>query len=333
MNNTESCAHEPNSFSIQFTGNKAEFSGTFESKQKLEQLANVLIEALPSLEVINSGLAYDEEYRLPFPEQFENLLVEIALSTHDGELSISESEILVGGLTNSVVPIAAIKIRAAVFTNENRKLNDRMCLIPTEDLPSHPIILSTGETRAAFSFDLELEKIRHSSFEPPGFSLLKLNDLIFNTRNLYWLETGAVDDPATEVKPIVATPTATQQFTLEPIDRDNEIKNTDPFLEIGSIQFSSNSGVLQTGEEKYINTLAEELNSEPYLNQPIELKIMTYQLGSEAFSEWVAKKRKLKMIELLLSLDIDKKRIRDIYEPSSSDHDAGEVKIRVLKPE
>ena len=323
-------AKEKQSFSVVISGTKAAFSGTLESKAMVERLANVLIDARSDLEVINTGLEYDSDRKIPHPEMFESLLVEVALSTHEGELALSDEVLTVGGLTDSVVTLSVLRLRAEPFLKDGRRLRERLCLVPTEDLPAIPIILSTGETRDSFSFDLDLLKTDQVFFEPSGISLLKLGDLIHATKDVYWLETGKTGGPppppAVEVAEAIGPETIDKPIE-EPVV---EAIIPDPYHQVGVIRYGRNSYLYQVGEEGYFKTLAKQLNEKPYLEKSIQLHCMMYKSGSVAFSEWLVDKRKAKAIEKLVSLGVEKNRIQAEVVETDQD-DIGEVKVRVLK--
>ena len=77
-------ASDPNAFEVVFSENSAAFSGAFHSKTEFETLSKELVKAVPNLEIVSS-VEFTSKTQTD-TEALRRLLIEIALSTHQGEL-------------------------------------------------------------------------------------------------------------------------------------------------------------------------------------------------------------------------------------------------------
>jgi hypothetical protein len=314
-------------FVIELFKSKVVFSGTVDSKGTTDALAATILAVLPDLKVIHSGLIFDSNSSLPDLKGLKTLLLEVALSTHEGVIEISDQQLTVGGLTDSAVVSSVLRIRAAPLL-DNRQYREQICLVSASEMPAIPIRLSTGEIRKPFSLDpvptTEKEEVH---FEPPGIMVNKLLSLIEGTSGLV----AMLPDPVTAPDQIAVAPGPAMQPPF-PGEAVTSAPAPDPYEELGSLLFIRNGIVPVSGQNEKIAALVVILNAAPWIDQEILVQAQTYLSSSEAFANWLSERRLADAVRQLTSAGIDPGRIKPEKINSSEKIDRGEVKIRCLKP-
>jgi len=341
LSQTEADKAKP--FEILFLRTKVSFSGSIESKATAEKLANTIISVRPDLKVVNDGLRFDPAVKFPDLELFESLVIELAISTAEGIIELSDNQLVVGGLTDSPVASSALRLRAKPLLG-SRSYKDQTCLIPSSDLPDTPILLSTGETRKPFAFKVaRVKKKEVITYQPPGFLLQKLAGLIEATKDLsiYLPESERTELPPEVTK--VDTPPESPGKEESSRQPDNtmaeaatvfsEALKPNPFQHFGPILFGRNSFILRTGQSEFIPEVAAQLNVPPWDKKAILIQGVVYQSGSSAFAEWLGDRRKSEVVKRLIAAGVSESRFQTETTLSADRIDGGEVRVLVKKPE
>lgn len=327
-------------FLITFSKNKVRFSGTLDRKETADQLASAIVSARPDLQPVNSGINFHPDASVPDLKFLKPLAIEVALSTHEGEIEVSDDLLLVGGLTDSVVAASVLRLRAKPLLG-NRRFIEQLCLVPTEDLPDIPIVLSTGDTRAAFAFDLSMTTVDAPEFQAPGILLTKLLDLVEYTGDVGWLQTGKsspTGEKRVASKAVSPTSGSEEKDMTEstpsgnPSEEGRTPPRPDPFLDLGPILFVRNGFVLQAGQESKFATVIKQLTSTEYKAATILVRARIYRSGSADFASWLGDRRIYEVHRRLTSAGIPTERIRKETLQSQDETDRGEVSILVPKP-
>jgi len=339
-------AGAPAPFAIYFSEAKVTLSGPIDTKESADRLANAILEALPEIRIVNGGLVFDGKSALPDEKLFHSLVVEVALSTHEGEIECSEDQLLVGGLTDSVMIASVLKLRAAPIIGK-RRYKDRLCQVPSEDLPEIPLVLSTGESRKAFSFDLSLVEAKREAFVVPGVLLEKMLGLIEGTADFAFLLGGqpavaadpaglaatagnpaeVVSAPAVAVPAQMTSPSASAAEPVAPL----ATQAVDPFEELGPVFFGRNSFLLQSGQDQNVSNVIEQLGAAPWIGKPVILRVTTYKAGSPGFSSWLGERRGAELVKQMTAAGVARDLIT-IQLAEAPETAVDEGKVNVLLP-
>ena len=350
---------EIEAFSIVFFKNKVRFSGTIDSEKNATAIAEALLSARPDLSVVNSGLNFNTTVKLPDLILFQNLVTEVGLSTHEGEIILSRDRLLVGGLSDSIVTSSVLRVRAKPIL-EGRIYTDRICQVPTEDLPVIPVYLSNGESRKGFSFDFSMQEKEPVEFVPPGLIPGKILNLIEGTRDMGLLLTGKPTPELPEITSLENAPNTTLaqlDDTAPKIETAVVLNNQSPEAEsqhkppppppppaptekqapapkvhsgsIGPILFARNSFTLQSGQRENLSAVSSRLASPAFKGKSITIQSVQYKSGADAFANWLSQKRLAEVLGHFKKSGINPGLIRSEYVVSREQSDQGEVRIRV----
>lgn len=303
-------------FSVIFDREEVVLSGPYPSKEFANSLAAAILSAKPNLRIINDGIIYTKSADFPNETLLINLINELALSTHDGAFVMTDSTITLSGITDSIVTTSALQLRSKSLLG-NRVLREQICLVPTEDLPTTEVVLSTGETRKSPRFDLDLVRTDRIDFEPPGVMPTKLAALLLAFDDLPWV--------------VETEPSSTPADSTNVSPRPKTDQKDDPYFDIETIRFSRNSHSLQTGQDQHLKMVANTLNSPKLQNRPIMIRSLIYPSNSAAYSKWLSEKRSQATAQKLIDLGIAKNRIQQESTPTKAPIDVGTVKVQVLK--
>lgn len=334
-------ARERKPFAILFKRSKITFSGSIDAKETADSLAGTILDVRPDMNVVDAGMDFNDDVKLPDRKLLESLIVEIALSTDEGVFEISDDVLVVGGLTDSVVAESVIRLRARALLGK-RRYQEQICLVPVEDLPDAPVLLSSGETRKAFTFEQKLEqKKQEASYETPGIMLTKIRSLIEGTADPSIYPEITVQDPmlmsaVVEIpEPLVVPAEIASQGMKEDTESEEippESGALSPYEEFGPILFARNSFVLQTGQREMIEELVPVLKAEPWVGHPIIVRSLIYSSGADAFSSWISEKRLAEAVRLLSIAGIHPNFLKAETAKTLDRIDKGEVKILITKP-
>ncbi len=319
-------------FVLQVSGSQVFFSGGVPDKTQADLLANALLSARPDLQVKNAGIVFDSAADLPTAELLRSLLIEVVLSLHEGEVEIGEDFVLVGGLTDSIVTTSVIRIRLAPLLGD-RVFIDQICQVPTADLPEVPILLSSGESRQPFAFDLDVRENESAQFTPPGLLLDKVRRLIDSTADMGLLQTGrpTTDDALQNVASIpvavgaVGSPAGGQSVLPVPA------VPLDPYVAFGSLLFVRNTASPQQGQRDQIAGIAASLNSLQWAEQAIELRVSVYRSGAPSFAKWLGERRRDELRQWLIAAGVAEGRIKAKLIEVTDGIDQGLAQVMVMR--
>ncbi len=331
-------AEEPD-LRIVFGPRSTILSGRIASEATAEVLVNTVKTARPELPPDPSGLVIDPGAP-EFPAgDLKSLLAEIALSTHEGRLEIWPDRLVIGGLTDSLVTQSALRIRAEPFLR-SRILQNRLCIVSTDDLPDIAVALADG-SKVAMEVPTAAEaKPRvETPFEAPGFRLEKLLAAL-----------ALLADPAKLGAPpaLPATPlsSATTPMRAEPLPAATEplpesgtsqpMKLTATPVEtlepLAPVSFSANSFLLQANQNATLDTIAKHLLSPGRTGVTVRLDAMKPSGGSSTFNDYLCERRISEVTRLLAERGVDPSILRTDTVNSRSPIDSGEVRITVVIP-
>ncbi len=296
------------SLSIVFREKDILFRGVLPDAETAEALAAAANSARPSLRVVNDGLVYDSSRPFPSLSLFRSLVREVGLSAHEGWIDWSPRELRIGGLTDSVVTSSVLRLRARPLL-DGRSYVDRICIVPTEDLPEIPVVLSSGEKRRAFSFDANrAANSEPETFEPPGILLTKILPLISKTSDPGWLATGRAT-PRT-----MAASSTAAGWTGPP-----EVE----------VRFARNSFLLADAETATLTRLAGAILATPGEAPLIRLETSRPRSGTDAFLNWLSGRRITEIAEQLAGAGIDPRTILPEVRTTAAAADDGVVRLRI----
>jgi hypothetical protein len=307
-------------------------SGRVDAETTVEALLAALKSARPDLPPDRSGLVVDPAAEQTDLADLKSLLAEIALSTHEGRLEIWPDRIVIGGLTDSLVTQSALRIRAEPFLR-NRILENRLCIVSTDDLPDIAVSLADG-SKVAMEVALSATTAPkvETPFEAPGLRLEKLLaalSLLTDPSKLGAPPTmppvasAAAPGPMrAEPLPGVAMPPALP-LTAMPVET---LESLPPVL------FATNSFRLQVNQEAGLDAIAKHLLSPGRKGATVRLEAMKPSGGSGTFNDYVCEQRLAEVARLLSLRGIDPAILRPDSVDSRSPIDSGEVRVTVVIP-
>lgn len=327
---------DPPLLSIRFTEIDVEFNGTIDSEETGQILAASVKSVRPDLAIINRGLQVDPEATMPDLEDLKSLLEELGLSTHEGMLVFWEDRVLLYGLTDSVISVAALKILIDPLMAD-RKLINRICIVNTDDLPDIKVNLTTLESQEAL-LDFESYPTAEELFEIPGLSLTKIYPALVMLSDLSRINGGGGSgiaplraQPLALAKPRVTE--AAQEPNAPVMIRAHPAQRIVHYVDLPSILFSRSTHLLQADQTSVIEDLVSFLLEPPFAGNPITISPVRCQDGAAALNEYLCENRATKVKELLAARGIDESLFRLDIRESSSSFDTGEVRLQVIIPE
>jgi outer membrane protein OmpA-like peptidoglycan-associated protein len=311
-------------------------SGRVDTEATAEAIVKALNNARPDLAADRSGLAIDPSVSLPDLSEFPSLLAELGLSTHEGRLELWPDRLVIGGLTDSLVTQSALRIRAKPLL-AGRVLQNRLCIVSTEDLPKLEVSLAganAGMPEAAPPAIVVAAPV--GSFEMPGLSFAKLLAVIRLPGQIDRLsgKTAAPTTPppatgALRAEPLAATapattaaapPVAAMPLTATPVQT---------FETLPSVLFSRNSFLLQANQQATIEGITKHLLSPARRGAPVRIEAVKPSGGSTAFNEYLCERRAAEVARFLTEAGVAPSVLRVKTVESSSPIDGGEVRVFV----
>jgi hypothetical protein len=327
---------EPPQLSIRFTPEGIEFAGMVNSEETAQLIANFVKSVRPDLAVIEGGLAVSPEAPIPKLEDLKSLLEELGLSTHEGMITFWKDRILISGLTDSVISIAALKILIEPLM-ENRKLINRICIVNTDDLPDIKVDLTTLESQAAL-IDFESYPTAEETFTIPGLPLNKIYPALVMLSDLSRISRGG----GTDIAPVRAQPLNGAQPELSIANHETTTRTVIQalpadrilhYVNLQSILFSRSTTLLRADQTKVFDDVATILQKPPFTGNPITISAMRCQGDAATFNEYLCEKRAARVKELLTERGIDGDLFSIRINDSPSLFDRGEVRLQVIIPE
>lgn len=337
-------------FAVKYEKEGVSFSGVVPDEETGLELAQAVKSVRPDLKIINEGVRTDPNVNFPNTHDLTSLLAEIGISTHEGGLAIWDDALLLSGLTDSVITITALKIRMEPILG-NREIINRICIVPTEDLPKISVKLSTGEEISGPLLDFEYYPTAAEKFEAPGLALEKLFPSMVMLADISKLDgssppspgvsqVSAVVTPATSSGPLRAVPlmpgekpAATSPLTpaiFRAVSKEPEPQNK--YVHLEPIRFSRNSFLLQANQSGLVAGIVKQLNTPPLAGNRVLIKPVKYGSSSGAYGEYLLEKRGNETRRLLAESGIGLERFSIQNTNSSEQIDAGEVQIIVEIP-
>lgn len=321
-------------FSVQFGYGEVAFAGRVDSGETGKSFVEVVKSARPDLRIVTDGLVVDPSTVLPNTADIRSLLGELGLSTHEGRFEIWPDRVLIGGLTDSLVTLTALKIRLEPIL-KGRRLISHICIVGTEDLPKIAVSLSGGEP-AAGNPGIIARPREEKPFEVPGLLLEKLYPTLVMLSDFDRLEgktsapsmplrampvemtgagAGGPVPPSPSLPPLVIAATPVPQFETLP-----------------SVRFSRNSFLLQANQAPVFDELAKYLLAPDRRGRLVVLESVKPSGGSSAFNDYLCERRGDEVKRFLAERGVDAGTLSARVIESSSPIDDGEVRLRMEIP-
>jgi len=317
---------------IRFTDRNVSFSGNIDSEETGQRLAGVVRSVRPDLAIINAGINVSQDVVMPDMKDLENVLTELGLSTHEGRIEIRPGSILIGGVTDSIVTITALRIRIQSLM-EGRRFINRICVVTSDDLPDIKVSLSANEGESEL-LDFEYHPSKEERYEAPGFPLSKWFPTFVMLSDFDRLE--GKKKALLVAQPLIAMPigdevTRDTDLVFEALEEEDSIPQL-TYETIGSIRFSRNAFLLQANQEPMIEALSKALTSPAFKGIAVILKPIKASGGSGAYRDYLCEKRAGEVKQILLEIGLLPTNISTEVSVSSSPIDSGEVFIVVKSP-
>ena len=327
---------EPPQLSIRFRPEGIEFAGMVNSEETAQLIATFVKSVRPDLAIIQGGLTISPDAPLPKLEDLKSLLEELGLSTHEGMIAFWKDRILISGLTDSVISVAALKILIEPLM-ENRKLINRICIVNTDDLPDIKVDLTTLESQAAL-IDFQSHPTAEKTFAIPGLPLNKIYPALVMMSDLSRINRGG----GAGIAPVRAQPLSGAQPELTIANHETTTRTVIQalpadrilhYIDLQSILFSRSTTLLRADQTGVFDDVSTILQKPPFTGNPITISAMRCQGDAATFNEYLCEKRAARVKELLTERGVDSNlfSIRIINSPSL--FDSGEVRLQVIIPE
>lgn len=322
--------------SIRFTPKGIKFAGIVNSEENAQLIATFAQSVRPDLAIIKGGLTVSPDAPLPKLEDLKSLVEELGLSTHEGMVAFWDDCVLISGLTDSVISVAALKILIEPLM-EDRRLINRVCIVNTDDLPDIKVDLTTLESQAALIAD-ESYPTAWESFAIPGLPLNKIYPALVMLSDLSRINRGG----GTDIAPIRARPLTVAQPKLSRANLEiapPRIIQALPadsilhYVDLQSILFSRSTTLLQADQMGAFDSIAALLKQPPLMGHPITISPMLCQGGAATFNEYLCEKRAAKVKEMLTERGVDSNLFSIRMSDSPSPFDSGDVRLQVIIPE
>lgn len=318
---------------VRFTDRNVSFSGMIDSEETGQRLANTVRSVRPDLAIINAGLKIVPDIEMPDVDDLESALSELGISTHHGRIEIHPDYILIGGLTDSLVTITAMRIRIQSLM-EGRRFINRICIVPSVDLPEIKVSLSSANGEAVL-LDFEYHPSATEVFEAPGLPLDKWFPTLVMLSDFDRLE-GIKKAPLV-AQPLIAMPVGENVATLdadqvfEALEAQAAVPQA-TYQIVGTISFSRNAFLLQANQEPAIAAVSKSLTSAALKGLDVILKPIKASGGSGAYNDYLCEKRADEVKRLLSATGVATTNVSTEILASSSAIDGGEVQIIVKIP-
>jgi len=326
--------------SIRFGDATIALAGRVDSEDTAQNLAAAALGARPDLQIVNEGLIIDAAAELPPFSDLRSLIAELGLSTHEGRLEIWPDRVLIGGITDSVVTLTALRIRLEPIRGERRFIN-RICIVGTEYLPKIDVSLTSRATGTAPPA-IDLTPAREQAFEVPGLLVEKLFPTLLMLSDFDRLE-GKTHAPSGGA--LRATPLEMTGEEKEPGTTGAEGAMPPPVLAtmpaaipiqqyetMPSVRFSRNSFLLQANQEPIFEELTRYLLSPDRQGRTVVIEAVKTSGGSGAFNDYLCERRTAEVIRLLSERGVNAAVIKPGVIDSPSPVDEGEVRVKIEIP-
>ncbi len=311
--------------SVRFGEETVTLAGRVDSDETARKLAAAALEARPDLRVVREGLVIDAAAGQSHISDLRSLISELGLTTHEGRLEIWADRILVGGLTDSSVTLAALRIRLDPLREERRFIN-HICIVDTEYLPKVDVSL-TDRASGVEVPPLGRPAARERAFEAPGLLVEKLVPTLLMLKDFDRIE-GRSAPPLGEV--LRATPLAMAAAALTTDGADSPPAIPRPQYEtLPSVRFSRSSFLLQANQEPIFEELTRALLSPDRQGRTVLIEAVRASGGSSAFNDYLCERRSAEVIRFLTERGVNREVLKSVTIDSPSTIDEGEVRVRV----
>lgn len=333
-------------FSVRFEARTARLSGRVDSEETATAILKVIAGTRPDLQIVNEGLTVDSSVEFRNLADVNSLLMEIALSTVEGRLELWKDHLLVSGLSDSLVTLTALKIRAEPILH-GRALFSRICIVPTEDLPIASD-LPTGGNLTGNSLDPDFLTPVRVLFEVPGIRLEKLFPTLVMLSSFDRLE-GKSTTPITLTSPAspVLAAIPLRALPMEMVESAPPSGTTPPtgiaallapaapgpqIESLPSIHFSTNSFLPRANQNEVLDQISKHLLSPGRIGIPVRIEAVKAGSGSGVFGDYLCERRSSEVIRFLTERGVNPAVFSVGSVNSSNPIDDGEVRIQVEIP-
>ncbi|MBP6602611.1 MAG: hypothetical protein KA250_12450 [Verrucomicrobiales bacterium] len=342
-------AAEVPQFSVRFEASEVRLSGQVDSEDTVTAILKVITGTRPDLKIVNEGLTVDPSVEFPNLPDVNSLLTEIALSTVEGRLELWRDHLLVSGLSDSLVTLTALKIRAEPILH-GRAFFSRICVVPTEDLPIASD-LPAGGSLTQIGLDPDFLAPVQVSFEVPGIRLEKLFPTLVMLSSFDRLEGKStapitLTSPASPASPVLAsiplravpmemTESAPSSGTTPPTGIAALLAPAAPGPQIEtlpSIHFSTNSFLPRANQNEILDQISKHLLSPARIGVPVRIEAVKAGSGSGVFGDYLCERRSSEVIRFLTERGVNPAvfSVGSVNSPNAVDD--GEVRIQVEIP-
>jgi hypothetical protein len=319
--------------SVRFGDSTIALSGRVDSEETAQNLAAAALGARPDLQVVNEGLVIDATAELPAFSDLRSLIAELGLSTHEGRLELWPDRVLIGGITDSVVTLTALRIRLEPIRGERRFIN-HICIVGTEYLPKIDVSL-TSRAPGTDPAPIDLTPAREEAFEVPGLLVEKLFPTLLMLSDFDRLEgkTPAANPAASPLRamPLEMTDTGTGT-TPTALLTSLPAAPVQQYETLSSVRFSRNSFLLQANQEPIFEELTRYLVSPDRRGRTVHIEAVKASGGSGAFNDYLCERRSAEVIRILTERGADAAVMKPGVIDSSSPIDEGEVRVKIEIP-
>ena len=316
---------------IRFWADEIELTGAVPDQKTADHLLIAVQQSHPGMPTYGR-LVIDPArtvINLPDRRDLAGLLLELALSTRDGSLKVTNEAVTVSGLSDSLVTHAAFEARlnSLASRNQQRDWRNRICLVHKDDLAADslpkrprpalnprpldeiPVVLAENE------YGPTLPKA-----EPQPLRAMPLNGLVINARNREEAGNSPMDAsspaiPGTE--PPEAVPAA-PAIEYEPAE---------------TIRFASNSYLMGFDQYRLVDEITEKIQALPEDSARVVVEAYPDHVGQHDFNQWLSKSRAESVLRALAEAGITSEQLRVVTRDGRKDLDhLGTVRFLLPKP-
>lgn len=293
---------------VKFWADDIEVTGSVSEPRVADRLLIALHRAQPGRQVMNRLTVDPSLTAMPLPEtdELESLALELALSTRDGCLMITDREVVVSGLTDSHVTHAAFeaRLRPMAARHPERQWRNRICLVPEEDLAPENFPPRPRPALNPQPLDMAPVMLADSAYGP-GLAPLRAT-------------------------PLAMTPEGGMPSPLDPRAVVNAEPGTNLEL-IERIQFATDSYLVAYSQAEFVGGVLSKVRALPDLKSQVVLRGYPDTAGSHTYNDWLSLSRAKAVRRALVDAGIPEGRIR--LETPATGHDRENLgSVRVFLP-
>ncbi len=311
---------EPGGFlplKIRFWADEVELTGAVPNQKTANLLLITLHRSHPDLRSRNR-LVIDPArtvINLPDSRELAGLLLELALSTKDGSLQVTNREVTVSGLTDSLVTHAAFEARLESLAEHHpeRRWSNRICLVHEDDLA--PGLLPKRPRPALDPEPLENAPVvlAESAYGPLPPMRARPVQSIGLTEN------------AVAIAPPGDAPTVPASNSAEPVETSHPMEPAE------QIRFTANSFLVAFDQYRLVDAATERIRSLPPEAGPIILRAYPDTAGRHTYNEWLSNSRARAVRRAFVDAGFPEERFR-IETPDGRDDSKGLGTVRIFVP-